>query len=288
MVNEKKKEPKISIIVPVYNVEKYLSRCIESLINQTLSDIEIILVNDASPDNSLSIMKKYQKQDPNRIVIIDSKVNKKQGGARNLGLAKACGEYICFVDSDDWVEKKLCEKVYERAISTNAEIIFYDALETKDGIQGIYLKMADEKNMGIITEEKRRRLILNPGSCWAKVYKRCLLLDNEIKYPENIFYEDNCQAHIPMLYVKKCDYIKEPLYNYFQDNINSTTKSVDIRKMSDRCQSAMLFIQEVQHRKLYETYKDEIDYVFLNYFYFTTAKALVLRFKKVPKKFLKK
>lgn len=288
MINEKKYEPKISIIVPVYNVEKYLARCIDSLIHQTLSDIEIILVNDASPDNSLSIMKKYQKQDPNRIIIIDSKINRKQGGARNLGLKKARGEYICFVDSDDWVEKKFCERVYNNAIATGSEIIFYDVLETIDGSHGTYCKMNEERNMGIINEEKRKRLILNPGSHCAKLYKRELLLDNNIYYPENIFYEDNCQAHLPMLYVKKCSYINDALYNYFQDNKSSTTKSMNISKMQDRCRSAILLVQETQSRELYEIYKNEIDYIFLNYFCFTTAKALVIRFKKVPRKFLEK
>lgn len=94
----------VSIIVPVYNVEKYLNRCIESLLNQTYKNIEIILVNDASPDNSIAIMKEYEKKYPDIIKCIYLTKNVRQGGARNRGLKIAKGKFICFVDSDDWVD----------------------------------------------------------------------------------------------------------------------------------------------------------------------------------------
>ena len=92
---------KVSIIVPVYNVEKYLRECLDSLVNQTLKEIEIICINDASPDNSLKILKEYKKKNPDLIQLIDLKKNLFQGGARNRGLDVAQGEYIAFVDSDD-------------------------------------------------------------------------------------------------------------------------------------------------------------------------------------------
>lgn len=94
----------VSIIVPVYNVEKYLNRCVESLLNQTYKNIEIILVNDASPDNSIAIMKEYEKKYPDIIKCIYLTKNVRQGGARNRGLKIAKGKFICFVDSDDWVD----------------------------------------------------------------------------------------------------------------------------------------------------------------------------------------
>ena len=94
----------VSVIVPVYNVEKYLNRCVESLLNQTYKNIEIILVNDASPDNSIAIMKEYEKKYPDIIKCIYLTKNVRQGGARNRGLKIAKGKFICFVDSDDWVD----------------------------------------------------------------------------------------------------------------------------------------------------------------------------------------
>ena len=103
---------KVSVIVPVYNVESYLEECLESLVNQTLKDIEIICINDASTDNSLQILKEYKKKYSKLIQIIDLKKNVGLGYARNNGLDKAQGEYIAFVDSDDYVDVTMCEKTY--------------------------------------------------------------------------------------------------------------------------------------------------------------------------------
>lgn len=275
-----KNMPKVSIIVPVYNVEKYLKRCVDSLLNQTLKDIEIVLVNDASPDNSLKIMKDYEENFSEKIKIIDSLVNLKQGGARNLGLTIATGEFVSFVDSDDWVEKELYEETYDEAIKSNSEIVFFDCLITNDGVKGRYFSMVDGKNMGMTDENKRKALILKPGSCWGKIIKRELLISNNILYPEGIFYEDNCQAHLPMLYVNKCSYLKKPFYNYFQGNLNSTTK-LNNEKIFDRCTSAIILMDEVKARGKYELYKEEFDYLFIYYYFTSTIMACICRFKKV-------
>ncbi len=111
---------KVSVIVPVYNVEKYLEECIESLINQTLTDIEIICINDGSTDNSLKILEELQKKD-NRIKIINQK-NSGVSSARNNGIENATGEYIGFVDSDDWIDSDYYEKLYNTAKKYNSDI----------------------------------------------------------------------------------------------------------------------------------------------------------------------
>ena len=119
------KTPLVSVLIPVYNVEKYLSRCLDSLINQTLTDIEIICVNDGSTDGSLKILKQYQEKD-NRIVIVD----KKNGGlpsARNAGLDRARGQYVGFVDSDDYVEPSMFETLYKTAKKKNSEVVICGA-----------------------------------------------------------------------------------------------------------------------------------------------------------------
>lgn len=116
---------KISIIVPVFNMEKYLHECMDSLINQTFKDIEIICFNDASTDNSLSILRKYESCD-NRVKVIDSKLNIKQGGGRNVGIRMSSADYITFVDSDDKVSPKFAEILYKTAIGTNADIVVSD------------------------------------------------------------------------------------------------------------------------------------------------------------------
>ena len=112
----KNKKIKISVIVPVYNTEKYLNECLNSLVNQTIyKELEIICINDASTDNSLKILEGYEKQYEN-LIVINSNVNKKQGGARNLGIMRATGEYLGFVDSDDFVDLEMYEKLYNEAI----------------------------------------------------------------------------------------------------------------------------------------------------------------------------
>ena len=112
---------KISIIIPVYNTEKYLKKCLDSIINQTLKSLEIICIDDCSTDNSLNILKEYQLKDK-RIKIIEQKENKGQGVARNLGLNIAEGEYIGFIDSDDWVDLNFFEKLYFAAKKYNSDV----------------------------------------------------------------------------------------------------------------------------------------------------------------------
>lgn len=112
--------PKVSIIVPVYNVEKYLRKCIDSLVNQTLNDIEIICINDGSTDKSLKILKEYKNKD-SRIILLNQE-NSGQSVARNRGIEIAKGEYLGFVDPDDWIDLDYYEKLYNAAIGTNADI----------------------------------------------------------------------------------------------------------------------------------------------------------------------
>ncbi|ULQ60045.1 glycosyltransferase family 2 protein [Brucepastera parasyntrophica] len=118
---------KISIIIPVYNVEKYLRECLDSCITQTLRDIEIVCVNDASPDNSSAILDEYAKKD-NRIKVITHEKNLGLGGARNTGISAASGEYVWFVDSDDFISPHSCEILYSYAKQKNADIVRFNAI----------------------------------------------------------------------------------------------------------------------------------------------------------------
>ena len=116
-------QPQISVIIPVYNVEQYLSKCLESIINQTLQDIEIICINDGSTDNSLQILEEYAQKDSRMIVI--NQENQGVGVARNKGLEIARGDYIWFVDSDDYVERNGLDYVYEKSKENNADIVCF-------------------------------------------------------------------------------------------------------------------------------------------------------------------
>ena len=121
---------KVSIIVPVYNVEKYISRCLNSLINQTLDDIEIICVNDCSTDNSFETVKEYAVKD-SRFVLIEHEINQGLGSARNSGIGIASGKYIIFIDSDDYIDTDYCEKLYNTAKKYDADIVVTNLLKHK-------------------------------------------------------------------------------------------------------------------------------------------------------------
>lgn len=123
---------KVSVVIPVYNADKYLNQCVDSVVNQTLKDIEIILVNDASTDNSLNICNEYKKKD-DRIKIVDKPVNQGLAAARNSGMEVCNGEYVVFLDSDDWVELDAYEKMYNAAKSNDSDIVFCNCIENEDG-----------------------------------------------------------------------------------------------------------------------------------------------------------
>jgi glycosyltransferase involved in cell wall biosynthesis len=179
---------KVSIIVPVYNAEKHLQKCLDSLINQTLKDIEIICVNDGSTDSSLEILEKYASKDK-RITIVNQK-NQDRGTARNNGLKISKGEYVGFVDNDDWISKDYFEVLYTNAKKTNADIsatsnvIFPEQNRKKDvGIT----------SNGIIKSIKdKSKIIITSGVIWNKIYKREMVTKNSISFsPRRCIGEDN-------------------------------------------------------------------------------------------------
>ncbi len=157
------KKPIISVIVPVYNVENYLKGCLESLVNQTLYDIEIICVNDGSTDKSLDILNKYRKQD-SRIILVN-KANEGVSIARNDGLRIAGGGYVVFVDADDYVEKCLCERLYEVIVQTNTDIIVYGA--------EIFPKKAVEYESWLLDTLKVKKMVYSSNCEKALFNEKC-------------------------------------------------------------------------------------------------------------------
>ena len=168
--------PKVSVIVPVYNVEKYLNKCIDSLINQSLKDIEIIIVNDSSPDNCQAIIDTYQKNYPNLIKSF-IKENGGQGSARNYGLDYASGEYISFVDSDDWLDLDMLEKMYNLAIKDNSDVVICDMMD--------YYEDGSKKFFNCTKYDSVYKV--TPSAC-NKIFKREII--NNIRFLNGLWYED--------------------------------------------------------------------------------------------------
>lgn len=179
---------KVSVVVPVYNTEKYLGKCLKSLINQTLKEIEIICVDDGSTDNSFSILKEYQNQD-SRIKIIQQE-NKKQGAARNEGTKIAVGEYIGFVDSDDWVDLNYFEELYKAAKKYDSDIAL--ATNVRVGKKKTKKRLNIEKEVFYTTLQGK----IDVNCQWKnecptnKIYRRQMLINNNIVWPEGVYCED--------------------------------------------------------------------------------------------------
>lgn len=166
-------EVKISIIIPVYNVEKYLHECLDSIINQTFTDIEIICVDDGSTDKSSEILEEYEQKDKRFTVI--SQPNKGVSAARNRGMQQAKGKYIMFVDSDDWLAHNACEQAYKAATGNDCDMLlfshnkFTDQTCTSDGrLQDLYIELEGKSTT---FEKSAENIVISPCEPWAKLYK---------------------------------------------------------------------------------------------------------------------
>lgn len=217
---------KLSIIVPVYNVEKYLPKCLESLIKQTLKDIEIICVNDGSMDNSLAILKEFASRD-SRIRIID---NQHQGVAktRNTGIEQSTGEYIGFVDSDDYIDIDFFEKLYNSATKSNSDIAIASILKHKNFFNIYNAKYTKEETA--ITIQDKIKLCEDKKHfffyAWNKIYHSGFIKENNIKFSEGQIYEDVMFAIKALYYSNKIISVYGTKYHYIEHE-NSLTKYKD-------------------------------------------------------------
>lgn len=194
---------KVSIILPVYNVEPYLAKCLDSILNQTLKDIEVICVNDCSPDNSLQILESYAAKDE-RVKVINHEQNLKLAGARNTGLDAATGEYVCFLDSDDTIEPDFCEKLYKLAKDSNADIAkgAYKIISSVDGS----IKFCSNNNT-INKNKYNFRFTL-----WTAIFKLDLLKKYNIKFVVDTIVFQMRAVH----YADKIVTCDDAVYNYFR------------------------------------------------------------------------
>lgn len=227
--------PKFSVIIPVYNVEKYIRECLESLVNQTLKDIEFICVNDGSTDSSLDILNEYAKND-SRFVIINQH-NQGQGVARNNALAAAKGEYVAFVDPDDWVETNMFEELYLKFKETNVDVIqfnfkvcFEKSGEIKyknysaklDKRYNLNLKKFPYYNWRDIREGC---FIANGLAVWHRVYSLSFLRSNDVKFSEGKVGEDNLFAIMTVMLADKIYYVTNKYFYNYRVRVGSAINS---------------------------------------------------------------
>ena len=237
---------KLSIIVPVYKVEEYLGECVDSLLSQTIDDYEIILVDDGSPDNSGKIADEYAAVNPDmiRVLHID---NGGQGRARNFALDIAKGDFVGFVDSDDWVTHDMYEKMYTRAAETGADVVVCDFMERfADGRESMLPASLQDNWLG------------SAGSSCNKIFRRSLV--GALRFPVGLWYEDFYFSAVMLLRSKHTEFIAEPLYIYRRGqestmHNNNAAKNLDMLTIMDMLEKEMLPAG----------YKDDFEFFLVNH-----------------------
>ncbi len=228
----KKKEIKVSVIIPVYNVEKYIERCLESVIHQTLKEIEIIIINDGSSDRT---SKKIEKFLGDKRVIYIKTENKGQSAARNKGLKIAKGEYVGFVDSDDYIDLDFYEKLYKRIKETNADIAAASIVRH----HGTFEKWRVNYDLNKTTTDKNEMFKLvkypNQSYVWNKIYKKEFLNSINFEFMEGVFYEDVLALYYLLLNCKKLTTVTGTNYYYMVNEGISTVKGKQTKKKIEDC-----------------------------------------------------
>ena len=222
---------KLSIIVPIYNVEPYLEACLDSLLSQTIGEFEILLVDDGSKDRSGEIADRYAAAHPEiiRCMHID---NGGQGRARNLALPLAQGEFVGFIDSDDWIEPDMYEKLYDKAQETGADVVYCDFME----------HFSDGREQ-ILPAAYQAHPLSAAGSSCNKIFRRTLI--GELRFPEGLWYEDFYFSAVMLVRAAKTAYVREPLYIYRRGqestmHNNNAAKNLDMLRIMEMLEKELI------------------------------------------------
>ena len=244
--------PKVSVIVPVYNVEKYVEKCLKSLVNQTLQEIEIIVVDDGSQDDSKNIIDKYIKKYPDKVKYL-YKENGGLSSARNFGIPYANGEYIAFLDSDDYVEPTMYEEMYKLAKKDNADMVECDFIWEYPNKQ--------KYDYGVVYNGKKEAIEKARVVAWNKLIKREIIKNEKIEFPLGLRYEDVEFFYKLVPSINKISFMKKYFIHYVQrdNSIANTqnTKTKDIFKVLNNV------IEFYKNKGYYDEYKEELEYTYL-------------------------
>lgn len=294
-------QPLISVIVPCYNVEKQIDRCLKSLTEQTLdkSFYEIIAINDASEDKTFDKLVEWEKKFPSLISVITYDENQRQGGARNQGIAIAKGEYLAFVDSDDFVNIHLYQEV-KNIIDKHR----YDEILIK-GTNVNHIKSEDisfiEKSMKTLEHSKTRQDLAvehkrienffdyhlpsygNNGNLFftSHIFKRALFTDNDIAFPVKCAYEDNYLTKVISLYIKDT-YLIDEIFYFYCENLSSTVNSNNASHHLDRLDIELAVLEYYKLVGAFSLFKKELEWPFIEFFYLNTLYILFTKFDKLP------
>jgi glycosyltransferase involved in cell wall biosynthesis len=225
---------KVSVIIPVYNTERFLVECLDSVLSQSLKDIEVICVDDGSTDSSPDILHEYKKKD-SRIKVIHQE-HSAPGNARNAGFDIAQGDYISFIDSDDYVDRMFLEKLYSKAVETESDIVianvflYYMDTESLQLFHDAALYTFLKNKVFSIVDYPELIRILAP---WDRIYKKSFLNNYSIRMPEDTIYEDRLYAVKCLVYAQRITVVNEPLY-YYRKNAGQAITDIELKQSQFR------------------------------------------------------
>lgn len=280
-------KPKVSVVVPVYNVQKYLPSCINSLVNQTLDDIELIFVDNCSTDESWNILEQYHDRFPEKIKIIKSEANLRQGGARNIGIRASSADYIGFTDSDDLVLPDMFQKLYDEAVISGADAVFCKycaiqedfALSMDENSSYVPLVSWNCKLLNLqdkpLTDRDRTQLMAYPiGGVYCGLWKKSLIIDNNCYFPEHTRWEDNYWGTFIKTYLNRVHFIDEVLYLYRQRK-SSTVHSSDMQSIQERIILEKKQVADAKRLGIFEKYYSALEYMYTFRYAFNTVQIII-------------
>lgn len=247
---------RFSIIIPVYNVEKYIRKCMRTVMEQTFRDYEVIVVDDETPDNSMAIVEEFAEQYPGMVKIIHQK-NTRQGGARNRGVREARGEYILFVDSDDYVSPRMLEVVDQHLKEQDCDILSFAYRMVTPGGQKLRRGGLGPLQPGCYVPSTDKEIILLPAGPVHKAYRRSFFLECNLWFPEKVLYED-AVVRVFFAQAKTIVLVEDCLYYYVQ-SANSSIRQKPSPKMLDILQMTQLVCDEFRRRGIYDYFREQLE-----------------------------
>ncbi len=265
---------KVSVILPVYGVAQYIEKCVDSLLNQTLEEMQFIFVDDHGPDNSIELAKKRIEGHPRQgqFLFLKPEHNLGAGMARNYGIPYAEGQYIAFVDSDDWIDPDMFEKLYSEAVANGETDVCYCQIR-KDFVDGRPSQTVSNPQVkaGILSEDEKRFFLTHYVSLFSTyIYRRDMIVQNEIHFPESRSADDSFFVTSALIFAKSMAHVDQPLYHYIL-RPGSVTTTKDSTKYKKRLATFDTLISFLKRKDAYNKYKNEIDYIYIKKGYFSSV-----------------
>lgn len=270
---------KVSVIIPCHNATKWLPQCFLSLVGQTIGieHIELLFVDDASSDDgkTWAMLEEFERAYPESIGVVRLENNMRQGGARNIALQYASGEYIAFVDADDFVAEQWLEEVYNKAKETDADIVQFEYFYYTDRIGAVAPgRQIQAEEIYIHSVEERKKFLISEKityGCWNKLYRRTLIVQAGVHYAEHAIYEEPLFVY-PLLFFGNRFIIMEKLFYYYRQN-NIGTMRNDMKNSDTLAMHANVQMQVwefMKHTEFFERYYEEIKLYFLHTYFYET------------------